>query len=86
MERDKILFYRDLFLRAFAIGVAFALFYFVVTFAFWNTWASLTASWFKINEKEFAGHVLQFFLYVRLVIVFFFLIPALALHWMLKRR
>jgi hypothetical protein len=85
MERDKILSYRDFFLRAFVIGVVFALFYFVVTFAFWNTWASLTASWFNIDEKEFTRVVLQFFLHVRLVIVFFFLVPALALHWMSKR-
>ena len=85
MERDKILFYRDFFLRAFVIGVVFALFYFVVTLAFWNTWASLTASWFKIDEKEFARVVLQFLLHVRLVIVFLFLVPALALHWMSKR-
>lgn len=85
MERDKIIFYRDFFLRAFVIGLVFGLFYFVVTYAFWNMWATLVASWFKIDEKEFAGVVLQFLLHVRLVIVFFFLVPALALHWMAKR-
>ena len=85
MERDKIIFYRNFFFRAFVIGVVFALFYFVVTYAFWNTWASLVASWYKIDEKEFARVVLHFLLQVRLVIVFFFLVPALALHWTAKR-
>jgi hypothetical protein len=85
MERDKIIFYRNLFLRAFVIGVAFALLYFVVTYAFWNTWVSLVASWFKVDENEFARLALLFFGHVRLVIVFFFLVPTLALHWMARR-
>ena len=85
MERDKIIFFRNFFFRAFVIGVAFALFYHVVTYAFWNTWVSLVASWFKVDEKEFARLVLLFFGHVRLVIVFFFLVPALALHWTAQR-
>jgi hypothetical protein len=85
MERDKIIFYRNFFLRAFVIGVAFVLFYFVMTYAFWNTWASLVASWFKVDEKDLARHALLFLGYMRLVIIFFFLVPALALHWTAKR-
>jgi len=85
MERDKIIFYRNFFFRAFVIGVAFALLYFVITYAFWNTWTSLVTSWFKVDEKEFGRHVLLLFMHVRLVIVFFFLIPTLALHWTAKR-
>jgi hypothetical protein len=85
MERDKIIFCRNFLLRAFLIGVAFALFYLVFTLAFWTTWVALTASWFKLDEKEFAKLVILFFIHVRLVVVFLFLVPALALHWMAKR-
>ena len=59
--------------------------FFILTYAFWNTWASWVAHLFKVDEKEFGRLVLLFFLQVRIVIVFLFLVPALALHWMAKK-
>jgi hypothetical protein len=85
MEREKIIFLRNFFFRAFIIGVAFALFYFIVTYAFWITWASWVMSLFKVDEKEFSRLVLLFFMELRIVIVFLFLVPALALHWMARK-
>jgi hypothetical protein len=86
MEREKIIFLRNVFFRAFIIGLVFALFYFVVTYAFWHTWASWTARFFKIDEKELGRLVLMFFLELRVVIVFLFLVPALALHWSAQKK
>jgi hypothetical protein len=85
MERDKIIFLRNLFFRAFVIGVGFALFYFILTYAFWHTWASWANHLFKIGEKQFGNLVLLFFLEIRIVIVFLFLVPTLALHWMTRK-
>ncbi len=34
MEYEKIIFFRNFFFRAFLIGVAFALFYFIATYVF----------------------------------------------------
>jgi hypothetical protein len=85
MERDIMILLRNLFFRAFIIGVAIALFYFILTYAFWHTWASWANHMFKIGEKEFGRLVLLFFLQIRIVIVFLFLVPTLALHWMAKR-
>ena len=85
MEHEKIIFLRNFFFRAFVIGVAFALLYFIVACAFWNTWATWIAYWFKVDEKEFGRLVLLFFTQIRIVIVFLFLVPALALHWMAKK-
>jgi hypothetical protein len=81
MEHDKIIFLRNVFFRAFIIGIVFALFYLIVTYALWDTWASWTTRFFKIDEKELGRLVLMFFLELRVVIVFLFLVPALALHW-----
>ena len=53
MEYEKIIFFRNFFFRAFIIGVAFALFYFVATYLFWNTGVSWATHFFKIDEKEF---------------------------------
>jgi hypothetical protein len=86
MEREKVIFFRNFFFRAFIIGLAFALFYFVATFLFWDTGVSWATHFFKIDEREFGRLVLMFFIELRVVLVFFFLVPALALHWMTRRK
>jgi len=85
MDYEKIIFFRNFFLRAFIIGVVFALFYFIVTYAFWETWASWATHVFKTDEKELGRVVLMFFVELRLVLVFLFLVPGLAFHWMARR-
>jgi len=86
MDRDKIIFFRNFFFTAFIIGLLFALFYLGATFLFWNTGADWAAHLFKIDEKEFGKLVLLFFIQLRVVLVFFFLVPALALHWIVRKR
>jgi hypothetical protein len=76
MEHDKIIFFRNF------LGV----FYFIITFAFWNVWASWVASFFKVDEKEFGRLMLVFFMSLRILLVFLFLVPALALHWMARKK
>jgi hypothetical protein len=86
MEHDKIIFLRNFFFCAFIIGLIFALFYFAATTLLWNTAAAWATYFFKIDEREFGRLVLMFFIELRLVLVFFFLVPALALHWMAGRK
>ena len=86
MEYNQIIFFRNFFFRAFIIGVAFALIYFILTCAFWNTWVSWVPSFFKVDEKEFGRLALVFFMTIRLILVFLFLVPALALHWMARKK
>jgi hypothetical protein len=86
VEHEKIIFFRNFFFRAFVIGILFALFYFIVTYAFWDTWASWTTRFFRIDEKDLGRLVLRFFLELRVVVVFFFLVPALALHWSAQKK
>jgi hypothetical protein len=85
MDYEKIIFFRNFFVRAFIIGVVFALFYFIVTYAFWDTWASWATHVFKTDEKELGRVVLMFFVELRLVLVFLFLVPGLAFHWMARK-
>jgi hypothetical protein len=85
MEREKIIFLRNLFLRAFVVGIIFALFYWLVTVTLWHAYAPWLAERFKLDEKDLAALTLNFFANVRIVIVFFFLVPALALHWAAKK-
>jgi len=85
MEHEKFIFFRNFLFRAFIIGVAFALVYFILTFAFWNTWTSWASHLFKTDEKEFGRLAIVFFMSLRMVLVFLFLVPALALHWTARR-
>ena len=85
MDYGKIIFFRNFFVRAFIIGVVFALFYFIVTYAFWDTWASWATHVFKTDKKELGRVVLMFFVELRLVLVFLFLVPGLAFHWMARK-
>ena len=85
MEREKIIFFRNIFLRAFAIGILFAVFYWIATLALWDAYAPWLMEQFKLDEKELAALTLNFFANVRIVIVFFLLVPALALHWSAKK-
>jgi hypothetical protein len=85
MEREKIIFLRNLFLRAFAVGVLFALFYLIATLALWHAYVPWLVERFKLDEKEVAALTISFFANVRIVIVFVFLVPALALHWSARK-
>ena len=86
MEHHKIIFFRNFFFRAFIIGLAFAVFYFIATYMFWNTGVSWATHFFKIEEREFGRLVLMFFIDLRVVLVFLFLVPALALHWVSRKQ
>jgi len=86
MDRDKIIFLRNFFFAAFIIGLVFALFYFAATTLLWNTAVAWATHFFRIDEREFGRLVLLFFIELRIVIVFFFLVPALAFHWMARKK
>jgi hypothetical protein len=85
MEREKIIFLRNVFLRAFVVGILFTVFYWIATLALWHSYSPWLSEQFKVDEKELGALTLNFFANVRIVIVFFFLVPTLALHWSAKK-
>ena len=86
MEHQQIILFRNLFFRTFVIGVIFALLLVILTFTLWNVWAGWVMSLFRVEEKQLGEVVLLFFTNVRIVLLFFFLAPALALHWTAKKN
>lgn len=86
MEREKIIFYRNLFLRMFVIGVLLALLLFGATLVFWDLAAGWTMGLFSVDEKALGQIVLTFFTNVRLIVLFIFLVPALGLHLMARKK
>ena len=87
MEIQKIIFVRNFLFRTFLIGLAFAIFYFIATIAFWN---SSIISWieskFKVSEAEIGVLTLSFFSLIRFTLAFIILAPCIALHWMIKKK
>ena len=41
---------------------------------------------FSVDEKTLGRIILTFFAHVRLIVLFLFLVPAIALHWMAKKQ
>ncbi|MGH8100882.1 MAG: hypothetical protein ACREIW_06270 [Chthoniobacterales bacterium] len=86
MDKEKIIWLRNFFLRAFLIALVLALLMFAATMLLWHTAAGWTNHLFGVDEKDLGRIVLGFFLDIRLIMLFFFLTPALALHWMVRKR
>ena len=86
METEKILFFRNFLFRTFIIGVLFAIFFAIVTFALWDALMPWVADLFRIAPTEMGELIVTFFMNVRIVLVFLMLAPAIALHWMAKGK
>jgi hypothetical protein len=87
MEIDKIIFFRNFLFKTFIIGLVFAVFYFITTITFLDTWLmSWIERMFKVNDAEIGNLILSFFSTLRIILAFLFLAPCIALHWMIKRK
>ncbi|MGH8093310.1 MAG: hypothetical protein ACREIF_07555 [Chthoniobacterales bacterium] len=86
MEHEKIIFFRNLFLRMFVLAIIIALLLLGLTLVFWSAAAGWVLYLFKVDERALGRIVLIFFTNLRIVVLFFFLVPALALHWMSKKQ
>ncbi|MDZ4715831.1 MAG: hypothetical protein SH819_10225 [Cytophagales bacterium] len=86
MSRENIIFFRNFLLRTLLISIVFTIFFAVMTLALWDTFAPWVSSLFHLEEGELGEAVLDFFVHIRIVLVFFMLAPALALHWMAKGK
>jgi hypothetical protein len=81
MNRELIILCRNVLLRSFVVGIVLAILLFLATIPLWNTAAGWVQYFFQLDQRALGRIVLQFFLNVRIVLLFFFLAPALALHW-----
>ena len=86
METDKILFLRNFLFKTFLVGLVLAVILFIGMIALRGVWLSVAMSLFHLEEPEINEAIFAFILDVRLVLLFFILAPALALHWMVKNR
>lgn len=59
MEKQQVLFFRNVLLRAFVVGVVFAVLYFIITISLWDTWVSLLQKMFKLDKRIHQERQLQ---------------------------
>ncbi|MDP2088450.1 MAG: hypothetical protein Q8J84_03510 [Flavobacteriaceae bacterium] len=85
METKNLLLLRNLFFKAFLIGLAIFIFLIVVTAILWEPWSTFVTSTFKVEEAALGKIVVNSFLNMRIIILFLFLVPAIALHIIIKK-
>ena len=85
MNHENIILWRNILLRSFVIGLLSGLLLLGATVAFWREAVGWVTYLFQVDQRALGRIMLQFFTNVRLVVIFLFLVPALALHWTAKR-
>ncbi|MGI8957207.1 MAG: hypothetical protein ACR2II_09885 [Chthoniobacterales bacterium] len=81
MNRELIILWRNILLRSFVVSLGLAILLLLATVLLWHSAAGWVQHLFGVDQRALGRIVLQFFLNVRIVLLFFFLAPALALHW-----
>ncbi len=75
---------RNILLRWFVIGAAVGLVQFIVTLAAWSFWTSLASAWWHTDEQQLRTVALNYFMVLRILVVFMLLLPGLAIHWTIR--
>ena len=86
MEKQKLILLRGFLFRVFIVGLLFALFLFFMTSAFWDKWSALVYTRFQVTPKELGEMFVGSMIYIRFYLMFIILVPAIALHWLLKSQ
>lgn len=86
METKNLLLLRNLFFKAFLIGLALFIFLIVLTALIWEPWSVFIAQTFKVEEEILGKIVVNSFLNSRIILIFLFLVPAIALHLVIKNK
>ena len=81
---EKVLFVRNFLYKFFVIGfllliISAILYIFLKDFA-----AGIAQSWYKIEPVFYYNFAFVLLAYIKVILFFFILTPALALHWMLS--
>ncbi len=86
MEKQKLIFIRDLLFKTFIVGFGLAIFIFVMTVTFWDKWSGFLYAKFLVPRAELGRLVVDSFLYLRLYLVFVILAPGIAIHWLINSK
>ena len=77
---------RNILLRCFALGFGMTLFLGFACFGLWDSWIGPACTVAHTTQSAIVPVVMNFFADLRIVMLYFLLIPALAIHWTLRRE
>lgn len=85
MNTTQLTVLRDLFFKAFLIGLAAFLILLFGTILIWDSWSSFIETKFNVSPSTLGELVVNSFLITRMIIIFLFLVPAVALFIIIKK-
>lgn len=85
MDTTQLIYLRNLFFKAFLIGLVAFFILLIGTALLWEQWSFLILEIFKVDEPTLGKMVVNSFLNSRMIIIFLFLVPAIALHLVIKK-
>lgn len=85
MDLQQLTQLRNFFFKAFLIGLAAFLILLFGTIFIWDIWSSFIELKLKVNPATLGELVVNSFLITRMIIIFLFLVPAIALHIIIKK-
>lgn len=85
MDTTQLIYLRNFFFKAFLIGLVAFFILLIGTALLWEQWSFLILEIFKVDEPTLGKMVVNSFLNSRMIIIFLFLVPAIALHLVIKK-
>lgn len=85
MEKEKLIFWRNFLVRIFILGLGFAIILIAGTVCVWDWWSGMVTQNMHIEEKDLGIIMVSTILYLRLFLIFIVLVPAIALHLMVRK-
>lgn len=78
---DNVILVRNIFYKCFLIGVLFVLIAFLLYMFNPDFVVGMVEKYYKLDAKESTILLSAYFILARMILLFFMLVPALALHW-----
>ncbi|MDD3012264.1 MAG: hypothetical protein PHC34_00990 [Candidatus Gastranaerophilales bacterium] len=78
---DNVILVRNIFYKCFLIGFVCTIFSFLFYLFNPDFLIGMMKTYYKIEAKDVAVMIGYYFIFVRIALIYFMLIPALALHW-----
>ena len=86
MENKGLKIAKDILMNTFLIGYAFIIVFSLIYFEVKSYWMNLIVGFWHINDTNFIDRlVVSFFGLAKFVLIFYVLVPALAINWTLKK-
>jgi hypothetical protein len=86
MTLETLRLTRNILLRCVLIGAVLAVLLQVITFGAMDTWTAMANDMYHLDKGLIVASAINLFVFIKFFLLFVLLVPALALHWTLKKE